>query len=94
MPCPAGRFNNYRAQLSISDSVFDNNRAVGTNYWGYGGAIGVNSHNPTLYEYTGRNINGNEFHDTETASPLLEEVSVSVAIPGGICLIAAGDKSL
>ena len=32
-----GAIQNYRAQLSISDSVFDNNRAVGTNYWGMGG---------------------------------------------------------
>ena len=42
-----GAINNYRAQLIISDSVFDNNRAVGTNYLGYGGAIGVNSNTPT-----------------------------------------------
>ena len=43
-----GAVQNYRAQVSISDSVFDNNSAIGTNYWGAGGAIGVNSHTTAL----------------------------------------------
>ncbi len=42
-----GAVHNYRAQLTISDSVFDNNRAVGTNGSGYGGTIAVNSYSPS-----------------------------------------------
>ncbi len=42
-----GAVHNYRAQLSISDSVFDNNRAVGINHEGGGGAIAVNSYSPS-----------------------------------------------
>jgi hypothetical protein len=39
-----GAVSNYRAQLSISDTVFDTNRATGTNYFGVGGAIAVHSY--------------------------------------------------
>ena len=36
-----GAVHSYRANMVIRDSVFEGNRAVGANYLGYGGAIGI-----------------------------------------------------
>ena len=36
-----GAVHSYRGNMSIQDSVFEGNRAVGTNLLGYGGAVGV-----------------------------------------------------
>ena len=39
----SGALNSYRANLEVTNCVFDGNTATGTNFLGYGGAIGLNN---------------------------------------------------
>ena len=76
-----GGINSYRANVTVSDSVFDNCRAVGTNFVGFGGAIGVNA---------------NDVMSSDTREPTLIVKNTLIRncrAPAGSGLFVAGDPT-